>query len=87
MAARKKRPNPKPGREFVKKYKHKTYKLKVVKANGGVGYELNGTVYSSPSTAGKSLTKGEVNGWKFWKIDRSLQSHTCSPNNRKSCAA
>jgi hypothetical protein len=69
MPAAKKRPKPKLGSVFVREYKHKTYKLKVVKANGGVGYELNGTVYSSPSTAGKSLTKAEVNGWKFWKID------------------
>ena len=55
--------------KFVKEYKRRTYKLKVVKVEGGIGYELNGTVYSSPSTAAKSLTKGEVNGWRFWELD------------------
>jgi hypothetical protein len=68
MPAPKERANPKVGSKFVKEYKHRTYKLKIVKAEGGVGYELDGTVYSSPSTAAKSLTKGEVNGWQFWKI-------------------
>ena len=69
MPAPKERKNPKVGSEFVKEYRRKTYKLKVVKANGGVGYELNGTVFSSPSTAAKSFTKNDVNGWRFWKID------------------
>lgn len=68
MPATKKRPHPKIGTEFIKKYKQKTYKLKVVKAAGGVAYELNGTVYTAPSTAAKSLTKGEVNGWRFWNM-------------------
>jgi hypothetical protein len=69
MRARKKRPNPKLGRKFVKEYKHQIYKLKVVKGNGGIGYKLEGIVYSSPSAAAKSITGSEVNGWKFWKID------------------
>ena len=69
MPAAKKRANPKIGAEFIREYKNKTQKLKVVKGAGGVAYELNGTVYTSPSTAAKSLTKGEVNGWKFWKIE------------------
>lgn len=69
MPAAKDRPNPKVGTEFVRDYKRKTHKLKVVKASGGVAYELNGTVYPSPSAAAKSLTKGEINGWRFWRID------------------
>jgi hypothetical protein len=69
MPSAKERVDPKVGSEFVKEYKHKMYRLKVVKAPGGVAYELNGAVYSSPSTAAKSLTKGEVNGWRFWKIE------------------
>jgi len=68
MPAAKERPNPKVGSEFERQYKRKNYKLKVVKASGGVGFELAGTVYSSPSAAAKSITKGEINGWKFWKI-------------------
>ena len=68
MPAPKKRPNPKVGTEFIKEYRHKTYKLKIVKAAGDVAFELNGTIYTSPSTAARSLTRGEVNGWKFWKM-------------------
>lgn len=69
MPAAKDRVTPKVGTVFVREYKHKTHKLKVVKAQGGVAYELNGTVYTSPSAAAKSLTKGEINGWRFWKIE------------------
>jgi hypothetical protein len=69
MPAAKKRTKPKVGLEFVREYKGKTYKLKVVKTEGGVGYELAGKVFTSPSTAAKSITKSEINGWKFWKID------------------
>jgi hypothetical protein len=69
MPAAKQRTKPKVGLEFVKEYKRKTYKLKVVKTDRGVGYELRGTVFTSPSTAAKSITKNEINGWKFWNID------------------
>jgi len=69
MPTPKKRSNPKTGSEFIKKYKGKTYKLKVVKTEAGVGFLVAGTIYSSPSTAAKSITRAEVNGWRFWKID------------------
>lgn len=69
MPIPKKRSNPKVGSEFVKNYKGKAFKLKVVKTESGIGFEVAGTVYSSPSTAAKSFTRSEVNGWKFWKID------------------
>jgi hypothetical protein len=68
MPTAKQRATPKVGTEFSKKYKHKLYKLKVVKAQGGVAYDLNGVAYKSPSSAAKSLTKAEVNGWRFWKM-------------------
>lgn len=69
MPKAKQRPTPKIGSEFVREYKGKTYTLKVVRTESGVGYELRGTVFSSASTAAKSITKTEINGWKFWKID------------------
>ena len=69
MPARKQRPNPKVGCEYVKEYKRKTYKLKVIKTSGSIAYELGGEIFPSPSAAAKSLTKSEVNGWKFWSID------------------
>ena len=69
MPARKKRTNPRVGCEFVTRFKGKTYKLKVIKADGKVAYELGDTAFPSPSAAAKSITKTEVNGWRFWKID------------------
>ena len=69
MAARKQRQNPKVGSEHVKEYKCKIYKLRVIKMGGSIAYELGGEVFPSPSSAAKSVTKGEVNGWKFWSID------------------
>jgi hypothetical protein len=69
MPAPKQRTKPKVGLEFVKEYKRKTYKLKVVRADAGVGYDVGGTVFTSPSTAAKSITKNEINGWKFWGMD------------------
>ena len=63
------RTKPKVGSEFEKKYRQKLYKLKVVRSAAGIGYELDGIVYSSPSTAAKTITKSEVNGWRFWGID------------------
>ncbi len=69
MPARKPRQIPPVGAAYTKTYKNKSYTLKVVKSDSGVGYKLGSTVYPSPSAAAKSLTKTEVNGWKFWKID------------------
>jgi hypothetical protein len=69
MPARKERTNLKVGCEFIVQYKRKTYKLTVIKTDGRIAYELGGAVFSSLSAAAKSITKTEVNGWKFWKID------------------
>ena len=69
MPARKDRTNPRAGREFVKTFKGKIYKLKVIKVDGRIAYELGNIVFSSPSAAAKSITNTEVNGWDFWKMD------------------
>ena len=69
MPAAKKRLNPKIGSEFEKKYKGKTYVLKVVRFEGDIAFHLNGENYSSPTAAGKSVTGSDVNGWRFWGID------------------
>jgi hypothetical protein len=69
MPIHKTRSSLKAGTEFAKEFRGKTYRLKVVKSEGRVAYELGGAIYSSPSGAAKSLTKAEVNGWRFWKID------------------
>jgi hypothetical protein len=69
MPKRKERPNPKVGSEFIKEFKGKTHKLTVVKEGAVIAYKLGTSVFPSPSAAAKSITKNEVNGWKFWGID------------------
>ena len=51
------------------KYKGKTYVAKVRK-DGTILFQ--GEVYNSPSWAAKALVdKGQRNGWRFWKYERS----------------
>ena len=70
MPKTKRRDIPKVGTVFTKKFDGKTYSLKIVNSSSGVAYELNGRVFSTPTAAAKSITHHEVNGWKFWKIDK-----------------
>ena len=44
--------------------------LKIVSTPGGIGYEVSGKIFRSPSTAAKSITNTAVNGWVFWRRDR-----------------
>jgi hypothetical protein len=69
MPKKKIRPNLKAGLEFKKVFKGKPYTLRVVKDDGRIVYKLGKSVFPSPSAAAKSITKNEVNGWKFWAID------------------
>lgn len=69
MPTRKKRTNPKVGCEFEREFKSKIYKLRVIEIDGRIAYKLGGVVFPSPSAAAKSITKTEVNGWVFWRID------------------
>ena len=69
MAAPKKRSKPAVGTIFEKRYEGKRHELKVVRQDGDILFELDQKRYTSPSAAAKSLTKSEVNGWRFWKID------------------
>ena len=48
----------------------KQYILKVVNWSNGLGYELNGQIYDTPTAAAKSITKFEVNGWRFWHLKK-----------------
>ncbi len=68
MPKRKPRTPPKPGMVFEKTYHKKRFTLSVVNNGQEIGYKLDKTIYRSPSAAAKSLTKCEVNGWKFWDI-------------------
>ena len=69
MARKRKRNSPTFGSKYTKRYKGKTYQMVVSRIDGGIGYSVLGRTYKSPSAAAKSITKMEVNGWRFWKID------------------
>ena len=43
--------------------------MTIVSTPSGIGYEVNGRVFQTPSGAAKSITRTEVNGWGFWRID------------------
>jgi Protein of unknown function (DUF2924) len=61
---------PKVGAKFERTFKEERYRLKIVSTPGGIGYEVNGQVFRSPSAAAKSITSRAVNGWAFWDMDR-----------------
>ena len=71
MKTNDKRRVPDAGEVFVHRYKGVSYTLKVVTTEGGIGYELDGEVYQSPTAAAKAIVGQDqfVNGRKFWKID------------------
>ena len=71
MPERKPRKLPKPGSTFKRDYHGETYSLSVVEQKGRVLYRLQGETFNSPTAAAKSLTKYAVNGWAFWKMDKS----------------
>jgi hypothetical protein len=69
MPIRKYHKQPSVGSRYERTYKGKTYVLKVVERTGKWAYELSGKCFKTPSAAAKSVTKHEINGWDFWRID------------------
>ncbi len=69
MVAANPRPSPVVGKVYDREYGGKLYRMKVVKLGGKIQYEVDGSVFSTPSAAGKHVTKNEVNGWVYWRID------------------
>lgn len=70
MAKHKERKAPRPGAQFSKIHKGKTYFMEIVSQGGGTGYKVGQNVYNSPSGAAKSITKTDINGWEFWGLDK-----------------
>ncbi len=68
MAKKIKRNTPSVGSSYERSWKNKIYKMRVVKTENGIGYEVDGKIYAYPSGAAKSITKQEVNGWRFWHL-------------------
>ena len=69
MPRRKDRKPPKTGSTYSHNYKGQVYVLKVVEDDQQVAYSLKGKVYKTPTAAAKSITKSEINGWRWWGID------------------
>ena len=69
MPRRKVRQPPPVGSKYKKVYRGNRITMIVVSTDKGVGFKVGGKVYASPSGAAKSITGGEVNGWRFWGIE------------------
>ncbi len=65
------------GEIFRHRYLGEVYELSVVSTEGGIGYEMKGVIYQSPTAAAKALVGSDqsVNGRTFWHIDRSSGLH------------
>jgi hypothetical protein len=61
---------PKIGAKFERAYNNRKYRLTVVTTPSGIGYEVGGQVFRSPTAAAKSIVKRAVNGWEFWHLDK-----------------
>ena len=70
MKYRIERKTPKVGVIFERDFAGKHYVLKIVKSKAGMAYELNDKVFMTPTAAAKSITKFEVNGWRFWHMKK-----------------
>ena len=57
------------GTTFDRKWRNRLYRMRVVAQNGKAAFEVENRVFATPSAAAKSITKQEVNGWRFWRID------------------
>ena len=69
MPQKKPHDDPKVGSVYEKRYKGCRHRLAIVKVGGSVGYKVGDEVFQSPSSAAKSITGCEVNGWEWWGIE------------------
>jgi hypothetical protein len=65
---------PKVGTIWETTFKKRKYVMKVVSTRSGIGYEVGGRLFKSPSGAAQSITKTGANGWVFWKIEEKSKS-------------
>ena len=58
------------GTKLVASHKKQTYRAEVVHTEEGIRYELeDGRAFTSLSAAGMAITRGNVNGWRFWSVE------------------
>lgn len=60
---------PRVGSTYARMYKGRRYVVEVVRTERGLGWQVNGQVYASPSGAARAVTGTAINGWAFWRID------------------
>jgi len=70
--AEKERKTPEIGAVFRHRYMGVVYEMKVVETQEGIGYEMGGIVYKSPTAAAKALVgkNQPTNGRAFWHMDK-----------------
>jgi len=61
---------PEIGSIIKKVWKGKTYEMTIVNVNGTIHYKVYSNIFTSPTGAAKFITRQEINGWKFWKLDK-----------------
>lgn len=69
MVAALNRPLPKIGHIFETNHKGTVVRMTVIKDGKGIAYQVGSEVFRTPSAAGRYVTKGEVNGWRFWHME------------------
>jgi hypothetical protein len=70
MTKRAKHPRPSVGSTFHHVYFGTKYSMEVISVDGSLGYKVGKNVFRTPTAAAKSITEAEVNGWKFWGMNR-----------------
>ena len=58
------------GSSYTRIFKGKLYTMNIVKDGNTVAFEVNGKYYNSPSAAARPIFKNQINGWRFWKMDK-----------------
>jgi hypothetical protein len=69
MPRKKERNTPQVGTTYTKMFKGKPHTMRVVSTDSGISFMVGGNKFPSPTGAAKSITKTDVNGWKFWGIE------------------
>lgn len=69
MPVHKTRGKPIVGTTCSRTHKGKTYTMIVIKTSLGIGYKVGGDIFRTPTSAAKSITQKDVNGWVFWGLD------------------
>ena len=73
---KKKRTPPSVGSKYRHVFRGELYEMVVVESPEGIGYEVRGEVFRSPTAAAKAVVGKDqhTNGWNFWNMDSKKKS-------------